>query len=100
MFPRSLTVSGQPADNAGQFVEWLINLQGDELNEVRFAVFGCGNSDWVQTYQRIPTLCDEALGKHGGKRLLERGEGDASQGSFFGVFDEFEADLWKVLSRV
>lgn len=92
--------TGQPADNAARFMDWLSNLQGEELKGVRFAIFGCGNSDWVQTYQRIPKLCDELIEKRGGQRLLPSGSGDASQGSFFGVFEEFEAKFWETLSKV
>ncbi|KAK0212347.1 fatty acid hydroxylase [Desarmillaria ectypa] len=90
---------GEPADNATRVVDWLSNLQGDELRNVSFAVFVCGNSDWVQTYQKIPKLCDELIEKHGGRRLLERGEGDASLGNFFQVFDEYQGKLWKTLSK-
>ncbi|KAG7449852.1 fatty acid hydroxylase [Guyanagaster necrorhizus] len=90
---------GEPADNAAHFVDWLSNLKGDELRNVSFTVFGCGNSDWVQTYQKIPKLCDELIEKHGGRRLLERGEGDVSLGDFFHVFDEYESKLWKTLSN-
>ncbi|KAK0494970.1 fatty acid hydroxylase [Armillaria luteobubalina] len=90
---------GEPADNATRFVDWLSSLQGDELRGVSFTVFGCGNSDWVQTYQRIPKLCDELIEKHGGRRLLERGEGDASLGNFFQVFDEYQGKLWKTFSK-
>ncbi|KAJ7579319.1 fatty acid hydroxylase [Mycena floridula] len=90
---------GQPADNAGQFVDWLTSLKGNELKGTRFAVFGCGNSDWVQTYQRIPKLCDEVLEKRGGARLLPFVGGDVSQGNFFGLFDKFEADLWTTLAK-
>ncbi len=104
-FPRlnshSLThVIGQPADNAKQFVDWLSNLQSQELQGVKYAVFGCGNHDWVQTYQRIPALCDNLLEKRGGKRLVPRGAGDAGLAEFFQVFDEFEASLWKGLATV
>ncbi|SJK98069.1 related to bifunctional P-450:NADPH-P450 reductase [Armillaria ostoyae] len=90
---------GEPADNATRFVDWLSNLQGDELRGVSFTVFGCGSSDWVQTYQKIPKLCDELIEKRGGKRLLERGEGDVSLGNFFQVFDEYQVKLWKTLSK-
>ncbi|KAK0195936.1 fatty acid hydroxylase [Armillaria mellea] len=90
---------GEPADNATRFVDWLSNLKGDELRGVSFTVFGCGNSDWVQTYQKIPKLCDELIEKHGGRRLLEQGEGDASLGNFFQVFDEYQGKLWKTLSK-
>ncbi|KAJ7118363.1 bifunctional P-450/NADPH-P450 reductase [Mycena epipterygia] len=90
---------GEPADNAVRFIDWLRNLQGNELEGVRFAVFGCGNSDWTATFQKIPTLCDELFEKHGGRRLIARGWGDASKGEFFQMFDEFEARLWATLSK-
>ncbi|KAJ6453817.1 fatty acid hydroxylase [Mycena sanguinolenta] len=50
---------GEPADNAARFVDWLRYLRGNVFQNVRFAVFGCGNSDWTATFQRIPALCDE-----------------------------------------
>ncbi|KAJ7666812.1 fatty acid hydroxylase [Mycena polygramma] len=89
---------GEPADNAVHFIDWLRNLNGDKLKNVRFAVFGCGNSDWTATFQKIPTLCDDLIEKHGGSRLVPRGSGDASSGAFFQSFDEFEAGLWETLS--
>jgi cytochrome P450/NADPH-cytochrome P450 reductase len=91
---------GQPADNAGRFVEDLSNLTGDELNGVSYALFGCGNRDWAITYQRIPRLIDETLEKHGAKRLLELGEGDAAGSDFFDAFDAWEEKLWKTLGEV
>jgi cytochrome P450/NADPH-cytochrome P450 reductase len=91
---------GEPPDNAGRFIDWLCHIKGDEFENVRFAVFGCGNSDWKATFQKIPNLCDELLERHGGKRLVERGSGDASVGDFFQKFDEFEAGLWATLSKV
>ncbi|KAJ6537331.1 fatty acid hydroxylase [Mycena sp. CBHHK59/15] len=83
---------GEPADNAARFVDWLRNIEGGkEFENVRFAVFGCGNSDWTTTFQKIPILCDELFERHGGSRLVPRGAGDAGQGDFFQTFDEFEA---------
>ncbi|KAG7093355.1 hypothetical protein E1B28_007036 [Marasmius oreades] len=90
---------GQPADNASRFVDWLVNLQGEELKGVKYAVFGSGNSDWVATYHRIPKLCDETIEKRGGTRLLPRGEGDSGKGEFFEVFDEFIAAMWDRLTK-
>jgi cytochrome P450 / NADPH-cytochrome P450 reductase len=91
---------GQPADNAGRFVEDVSNLTGKELEGVAYAVFGCGNRDWASTYQRIPRLIDETMELRGAKRLLKRGEGDASGSEFFDSFDMWEAELWKTLSEV
>src|SRR5260370_23721928 len=47
--------NGAPPDNASQFVKWLgSDLPRDAFAKVRYAVFGCGNSDWAATYQSIP----------------------------------------------
>lgn len=89
---------GQPADNAGHFVKHVETASDKEFAGVRFAVFGCGNREWVQTYQRIPTLVDSLLGGKGGERLLERGESDAGGEHFFDSFDEWESKLWPKLS--
>lgn len=91
--------AGEPAENAAKFVDWLEHLEGSELAGVRYAVFGCGNRDWVQTFQRIPKLCDKLLGERGGNRLLERGVGDASAPDFFESFDAFEEKLWEAVSK-
>src|SRR5262249_40868767 len=52
--------NGAPPDNATRFVNW---LQGDlpkgAFTKLRYGVFGCGNSDWLATYQSIPRLIDE-----------------------------------------
>ncbi|CUA67141.1 NADPH-ferrihemoprotein reductase [Rhizoctonia solani] len=92
---------GEPADNAGHFVEVLVNsTNAKELEGVSFAVFGAGNHDWVHTYQRIPKLIDDTLEKKGAKRLLERGEGDAGGDRFTESFDEWESKLWEALQNL
>ncbi|MBB5050693.1 cytochrome P450/NADPH-cytochrome P450 reductase [Afipia massiliensis] len=70
--------NGAPPDNATQFVKWLSSdLPKDAFKGVRYAVFGCGNSDWLATYQSIPRMIDERLAAHGGTPAVTRGEGDA-----------------------
>ncbi|KAJ7208967.1 fatty acid hydroxylase [Mycena pura] len=90
---------GQPADNAAQFVDWLRNLTDTKLAGLRFAVFGCGNAEWTATFQAVPKLCDELLAARGGTALVPRGVGDASKADFFQSFDEWESQLWAVLSK-
>ncbi|KDQ16559.1 hypothetical protein BOTBODRAFT_173064 [Botryobasidium botryosum FD-172 SS1] len=91
---------GLPADNAALFVEWLKGLKGKELEGVNYALFGCGNTEWVQTYQAIPKLCDSLLRERGAKALLERGEANAALNEFIDQFDAWEASLWKELTKV
>ncbi len=74
----SASYNGAAPDNATQFVNWLgSELPKDAFAGVRYAVFGCGNSDWAATYQSIPRLIDEQLAAHGARSVYERGEGDA-----------------------
>ena len=70
--------NGAAPDNATQFVKWLgSGLPKDAFAKVRYAVFGCGNSDWAATYQSIPRMIDEQLAAHGARSVFARGEGDA-----------------------
>jgi cytochrome P450/NADPH-cytochrome P450 reductase len=70
--------NGAPPDNATQFMKWLGgDLPKDAFAKVRYAVFGCGNSDWAATYQSIPRIIDEQLKAHGARSVYARGEGDA-----------------------
>src|ERR1700744_4559909 len=70
--------NGVPPDNATQFYKWLGgDLPKNAFAKVRYAVFGCGNSDWAATYQSVPRFLDEQLAAHGARPLAARGEGDA-----------------------
>src|SRR6195952_5776056 len=70
--------NGAAPDNATQFVKWLTgDLPKDAFAKVKYAVFGCGNSDWAATYQSIPRIIDEQMAAHGARAVHARGEGDA-----------------------
>jgi cytochrome P450 / NADPH-cytochrome P450 reductase len=85
--------NGAPPDNATQFVKWLGgDLPNDAFSKVRYAVFGCGNSDWAATYQSVPRFIDEQLAGRGGRSVYTRGEGDA-RGDLNGEFDSWFARL-------
>jgi cytochrome P450/NADPH-cytochrome P450 reductase len=92
---------GEPPDNAGHFVQCLKNLPlNSDLANIQYTVFGCGNHEWVNTYQRIPKLCDDLLEKNGAQRFFQRGEADAGGPTFFEEFDEWEAKMWPALIEV
>ncbi|KZV98413.1 cytochrome P450 [Exidia glandulosa HHB12029] len=91
---------GEPPDNAVHFVRGLSDLKPPSLAGLQYAVFGCGNHDWVHTYQRIPRLVDDALANAGATRIVERGEADAGGEAFFESFDEWEEGFWKALGDV
>ncbi len=91
--------NGAPPDNATQFVKWLGgDLPKDSFAKVRYAVFGCGNSDWAATYQSIPRLIDEQLAAHGGRSVYMRGEGDA-RSDLDGEFESWFARLAPLATR-
>jgi cytochrome P450/NADPH-cytochrome P450 reductase len=70
--------NGAAPDNATQFFKWLgSDLPKNAFAKVRYAVFGCGNSDWAATYQSVPRFIDEQLTAHGARAIYPRGEGDA-----------------------
>jgi len=85
--------NGAPPDNATQFVKWLGgDVPKHSFAKVRYAVFGCGNSDWAATYQSIPRFIDEQLAAHGGRGVYTRGEGDA-RSDLDGQFESWFAKL-------
>src|SRR6478672_6525548 len=76
--------NGAPPDNATQFVKWLgDDLPKDAFAKVRYAVFGCGNSDWAATYQSVPRMIDEQLAAHGGRSVYARGDLDGQFEKWF-----------------
>ena len=91
--------NGAPPDNATQFVNWLRgDLPKDAFAKLRYAVFGCGNSDWAATYQSIPRLIDERLAAHGAQAVYARGEGDA-RSDLDGEFESWFAKLAPLATR-
>lgn len=69
--------NGQPPDNAGKFLTWLDGAADGAAKGVKFAVFGCGHSDWASTFQATPRTIDDALERLGGERIIDRFEADA-----------------------
>ena len=85
--------NGVPPDNAQKFVSWLQGAEPGAAEGVKFAVFGCGHSDWAATFQATPRAIDAQLEALGGKRLVDRAEGDARDD----IDEQFEAwatPLW------
>ena len=81
---------GEPPDNAQRFIAWLQGPNVPDLSRVQYAVFGCGNRDWKETFQRIPTLTDTVLEKNHAKRLTPRAPADAANNDIFNDFERWE----------
>ncbi|MGG4266581.1 bifunctional cytochrome P450/NADPH--P450 reductase [Peribacillus simplex] len=94
----SASYNGNPPDNAGDFVSWLKECQDGTLDGVHYAIFGCGDHNWANTYQRIPTFIDEQLEQKGANRLSETGYGDASD-DFEGDYEKWTEALWPNLAE-
>ncbi|KAL6712977.1 hypothetical protein ACLMJK_009532 [Lecanora helva] len=86
---------GEPPDNACQFVQWLKGLQDKDLQGVRYAVFGCGNHDWTNTFHKIPKFVDDIFEQHGATRLAEKGLSDVASSNVFDDFDKWlDTKMW------
>lgn len=91
---------GQPPSNAALFVAWMESLKGKEMEDVSYAVFGCGHHDWVQTFHRIPKLVDSKLHELGGKRIVPLATTDAAERDMFSDFETWEDEsLWPALQE-
>lgn len=93
---------GLPTDDAARFVAWLESLKQEgedkKFEGVKYAVFGCGHSDWASTFQKIPTFVDELLPVLGAKRIADRGSSDVSKQDTFGDFETWTSGkLWPAL---
>ncbi|TVX94690.1 bifunctional cytochrome P450/NADPH--P450 reductase [Paenibacillus agilis] len=85
--------NGKPPRNAAQFVKWLEEVEDGKLDGVQYAVFGCGDRNWSNTYQDVPRFIDEQLARKGGVRLSSRGEADAG-GDFELQLEQWRETLW------
>ncbi len=92
------TYNGRAPDNA-QKLEAAI-LQGRLANkrapELRYALLGCGNTQWRETYQAFPKLIDATLQQSGATAFVPRGEADADR-DFDGALDSWTKRLWAAL---
>lgn len=89
--------NGAPPDNAALFCQWLEKAAPDSLQGIRFALFGAGNREWANTYQKVPRRIDERLQALGAQPLQSRGEGDA-RSDMDGDFRIWAASLWESLA--
>jgi cytochrome P450/NADPH-cytochrome P450 reductase len=86
------TYNGMPPDNALRFAAW-IKSEKFRADGLRFAVLGCGNTQW-KTFQAFPREIDRILSERGGIRLLKAGEADANA-DFENGCEQFTRNFWK-----
>lgn len=91
---------GEPPSNAAHFVDWLKNLKGNELENVSYAVYGCGHHDWAATFHKIPKLVDATMAERGATRILPMSAVDVADADVFGEFENWEDEkLWPTLKE-
>ncbi|KAH7143574.1 NADP/FAD dependent oxidoreductase [Dactylonectria macrodidyma] len=84
---------GDPSDNAGQFWEWATKLKATPLQQLQYAAFGLGNSNY-QYYNRIVDVVDESLTRAGASKLLPTGRADDALGSTEEDFLSWKNELY------
>ena len=91
--------NGKPAKNANKFYKWLQEKaeSGEDdgyLKSVHYFVFGCGSTNWVATYRKIPTSIDEWMQKLGATRIEAPAEFNEAEDEL----DEVFADYYEVVT--
>lgn len=83
--------NGTPASNSAEMVAWLEEMaaQSGPLADLRYAVFGCGHSDWKDTYQKVPILLHQLMKTSGAEPLVPMGASDAATGDVFSHFADW-----------
>ncbi|RMD39764.1 hypothetical protein DV735_g5360, partial [Chaetothyriales sp. CBS 134920] len=88
---------GQAPDNAATFCQWLKSKSSD-FKDLKYAVFGCGHRDWVNTFYAIPKFVDSQFAALGASRICTRGESDVARGTILDDFDQWQDnDFWPQL---
>jgi cytochrome P450/NADPH-cytochrome P450 reductase len=92
------TYNGRAPDNAGKLEASILagRLTGKPLPDLKYALLGCGNTQWRDTYQAFPKLVDATLAEAGAHALIARGEADADR-DFDGAVDTWLKQLWSAL---
>ena len=92
---------GGPTDNAQRFYQWLINehcIARDKaaFSGIQFAIFGCGDSNFKKTFNRMAKLAQEKLLARSAKQVGETGLGDDSK-NLNEDFKTWKSKLWPAL---
>ncbi|MEU6323562.1 cytochrome P450 [Streptomyces sp. NPDC047009] len=91
--------NGKAPDNAQRFDDLIATgLSEGSLSNVRFALLGAGNTQWVATYQAFPKRIEAALLAAGASPVIERGIADAA-GDFDGMASRWMDTLWATLAE-
>jgi len=90
---------GGVPESCAWFATWAREMAYDEragwmyLKRVKFAVFGCGNKEYGDNFNRAGRELDAQLARMGGERLIRRCDGDESSGRMDAQFEEWSGKL-------
>ena len=92
------TYNGRAPDNAQKLEAAILQglLKGKRAEGLRYALLGCGNTQWRETYQAFPKLVDAAIAEAGASAIVPRGEADADR-DFDAALDAWVKSLWAAL---
>ncbi|GAA3467463.1 bifunctional cytochrome P450/NADPH--P450 reductase [Nonomuraea roseola] len=91
--------NGKAPDNAQRFDDLIAaGLPEGSLANVRFALLGAGNTQWVATYQAFPKRIEAGLLAAGATPVIERGVADAAS-DFDGMATRWLNTLWTTLAE-
>ena len=86
---------GKPPDNAKKFVAWLeTNSSKTTFDDVHYALFGVGNSEWVSTYHKVPKTIEGLLSKKGAKQICASAFADVKR-DCTGDWENWAEGLWR-----
>jgi len=95
LFVVSTHGEGGPTENAQLFYKWLIKDK-DKLENLRFAIFGCGDSSFSGTFNKMAKATEANLIKRGAQKIFETGLGDDNK-NLNGDFFNWRTKLWPSL---
>ncbi|RHY17257.1 hypothetical protein DYB32_010546, partial [Aphanomyces invadans] len=70
--------TGGPTDDASAFYSWLKTSLKPDLSTMHYTVFGCGNSDYTDSYNGMAKFVDAKIGAFGATRFYDLTLGDAA----------------------
>jgi tRNA wybutosine-synthesizing protein 1 len=96
---------GEAPESSAWFARWAREAAYDErtgwmyLKNVRYAVFGCGNREYGDNFNRAGRELDAQLARMGGERLARRCDGDEASGRMEKQFEEWGEKVIRRLSN-
>ena len=84
---------GDPSDNTAGFWDWVTHVKGVSLENIRYAAFGLGNSNY-KYYNQVVTVVTEKLEALGASPLLRTARADDALRSTEEDFVTWKTDLF------